>query len=486
MEFAGFQSGQFESLRAVLEKRSEASASARAIAEEFAALWLPVHAVDLELLVPALREAGAPESQSYAARVRKDLLNIVLADLISNDHSQDTSGARLEALSDAFGAYQKAAEQEREGLGEKEGDLGRRMKDRFDRLKGRFSDLDDVLGEAMDLLAPRSLSVSASRRRSRRENDMPRYSSDTPERDDQGRFTSDNDRGSSRGRGGGDRDESGRFASEGRSSRSRYDDDDNRSRGRDESGRFSSEGRSSRSRYDDDDNRSRGRDESGRFASERNRDDNDDRSRGRDESGRFMSERNRRYDEDTRSRGRDDDRDSDRRSASRSRDDDDRNEGRSRGWFGDSEGHSEASRRGWERSDHGDRGRDDDRDSDRRSAAAAGMMMTATRAEAAAGLATPKVIRKRLAGAGRTDIDPNAATMRMDAVEAAPARMRVSPVAGPATTMIGAAKADAAGARRTTMIVDRRRPDGAMAGGRAIPRAMPRLRAVGGKTAVKT
>ena len=118
--------------------------------------------------------------------------------------------------------------------------------------------------------------------------------------------------------------------------------------------------------------------------------------------------------------------------------------------------------------------------------AAAGAMMTATRAEAAAGLATPKVIRKRLAGAGRTDIDPNAATMRMDAVEAASARMRVSPVAGPATTMIGAAKADAAGARRTTMIVDRRRPDGAMAGGRAIPRAMPRLRAVGGKTAVKT
>ena len=163
-DIAGFQTGQFESLRAVLEKRSESSASASAVAEEFAALWLPVHAVDLELLVPALREAEAPESQSYAARVRKDLLNIVLADLIGNDHSQEASGAKLEALSDAFGAYQKAAEQERKGLGEKEGDLGRRMKDRFDRLKGRFSDLDEVLGEAMDLLAPRSLSVSASER----------------------------------------------------------------------------------------------------------------------------------------------------------------------------------------------------------------------------------------------------------------------------------------------------------------------------------
>ena len=46
--------------------------------------------------------------------------------------------------------------------------------------------------------------------------------------------------------------------------------------------------------------------------------------------------------------GPDDDRESDRRLVSRSRDDDDRNDGRSRGWFGDFEGHSETSRRGWE------------------------------------------------------------------------------------------------------------------------------------------
>jgi hypothetical protein len=113
--------------------------------------------------------------------------------------------------------------------------------------------------------------------------------------------------------------------------------------------------------------------------------------------------------------------------------------------------------------------------------AVAGSVLTMARA---GGLATPKVTRTRLAGAGRTDIDPNAATMRMAAVEAAPARM--SPVAGPATTMIGAAKAAAAGARMTTTIVDRRRRDGATAGGRAIPRAIPRLRAVAGKTAGRT
>jgi hypothetical protein len=119
IDFARFQSGQFELLRAVLEKRSDANASVRTIAEESAALWLPVHAVDLELLVPALREAGVPESQSYAARVRKDLLNIVLADLIGNDHVQDTSGARLEALSDAFDAYQKQQNRNAKGWGKR-------------------------------------------------------------------------------------------------------------------------------------------------------------------------------------------------------------------------------------------------------------------------------------------------------------------------------------------------------------------------------
>ena len=58
IDFAGLQSGQFEALRAVLEKRSNTSASENTIGKEFAALWLPAHAVDLELLVPALKEAG--------------------------------------------------------------------------------------------------------------------------------------------------------------------------------------------------------------------------------------------------------------------------------------------------------------------------------------------------------------------------------------------------------------------------------------------
>ena len=114
----------------------------------------------------------------------------------------------------------------------------------------------------------------------------------------------------------------------------------------------------------------------------------------------------------------------------------------------------------------------------KRLAGAGSALTTAT----AAGMATARVTRKPLAGAGRTDIYPNAATTRRDAVEAALARMRVNIAAALATT-IGAARADAAGARSTTIIVDRR---GAMAAGRATPRAIPRVRAGGGKTVAKT
>ena len=71
----------------------------------------------------------------------------------------------------------------------------------------------------------------------------------------------------------------------------------------------------------------------------------------------------------------------------------------------------------------------------KRLAGAGSVLTTGT----AAGMATARATRKRLDGAGRRDIDPNVATTRMDAEEAAPARMRVNIAAVPAMT-IGAAK----------------------------------------------
>jgi hemerythrin superfamily protein len=154
------------------------------------------------------------------------------------------------------------------------------------------------------------------------EHNMARGSSATMERerDERGRFVSDDD----------DRDYRRRS-----SSRSRYDDDDRRRSmpTRDDEGQFTS----SRSRYDDDDDRRRSmpaRDDEGRFTSSRSRyGDDDDRRSSRSRS---------RYDDD----------------------DDDRRGGRGHGgWYGDPERHSEASRRGWqERGGSHTRYRDDDDD----------------------------------------------------------------------------------------------------------------------------
>src|SRR6266446_3744880 len=206
------------------------------------------------------------------------------------------------------------------------------------------------------------------------EDPMARNSTSTLERDDRGRFVSDDDdRHRSRSR-----DEEGRFTSS--RSRSRYDDDDDRrySRPRDEEGRFTSS--RSRSRYDDDDERRGGRGHGGWYGdprghaeaarrgwderegstrsryrdederrSSRDVDDDDDRrySRPRDEEGRFTSSRSRsRYDEG----------------------DDEQRGGRGHGgWYGDPRGHSEAARRGWDEREGSTRTRYRDEDDDRRS-----------------------------------------------------------------------------------------------------------------------
>ena len=131
---AGFQSSQFETLRAVLDKRSEDDAALFEVAEEFASIWLPSLAVDLELLVPAVRRTELDPSKTSAAAVQKDLINILLANLISRE--QNSEGMTKAILEARFRAPSSAnmserRRRERQGLGDNEGDLGRRMKDQF-------------------------------------------------------------------------------------------------------------------------------------------------------------------------------------------------------------------------------------------------------------------------------------------------------------------------------------------------------------------
>lgn len=202
------------------------------------------------------------------------------------------------------------------------------------------------------------------------------------ERDQYGRFTSDDDRGGSRGGGGSrgndrDRDEEGRFTSsrggDGRSGGyrasgggGRYRDDDDDRRGGDHGGWFGdSRGHAEAARRGWDEREGRGRDDDDRrYASSsrsgggaRYRDDDDGRGRGHggwfgDPEGHSEASRRGWDERESRGRYRDDD-DDDRysgHSSARYRDDDDDHRG-SRGhggWFGDSRGHSEAARRGWE------------------------------------------------------------------------------------------------------------------------------------------
>ena len=315
---------QHRDLHTTLAKRSEVGADPSAIVKEFAIAWLPHLAVEQEVLVPALNDAGADEAAIAAIAIQKDIINLLLADLL-RDEGGRFGAAKLEALASQFDALVAAAEGEETGLfaiassaEQSIPGLNAQMKARYERTKPRFADIDEAIGEAMVMLAPQRLSVPSNSQQNRREFEMSRYSN-VRERDDQGRFMSDDEHGYSRssGNGGRERDDQGRFMSEGgRSSRGgRYEDDEDRrySRGgpeRDEHGRFMSEGGSrSRGRYDDEDERysrrSMGRD--------------------RDDEGRFT------------------------RSGS--------SEGRGHGgWFGDSEGHSEASRRGWQNPSHGESG----------------------------------------------------------------------------------------------------------------------------------
>jgi hypothetical protein len=329
---------QHRGLQATLAKRAQGNADTPAIVKEFAAAWLPHIAIEQEVLVPALKDAGMDEEKIAAVVIQKDIVNLILADLLRNA-DRDFAQAKLEALAKQFDALTEGKDGEDSGLSAAMSSaeksipgLTAQMEARYERFRERFANLDESLGEAMVMLAPRRLSVFPMSRQNRREYEMSRYSN-VRERDEEGRFTSEGGR-SARGRyededrrysrGGPERDEYGRFMSEGGSrSRGRYDDEDERysrrsmGRERDDEGRFMSDNGSSRSRFQGDDEhygpRSLG-----------------SMGRDRDDEGRFT-----RGGESYEGRG----------------------EGRGRGgWFGDSESHSQASRRGWDNPRHGESG----------------------------------------------------------------------------------------------------------------------------------
>lgn len=396
-------------LAAALEKPDDATA-----ATQLAALWRRHNALESEA-VQAVAMAGgdaAALAPLKAAQLLQDVIT-VLTETLATGAATEKLG-RLQALGQVLTTAMQ--QEEAPGAGLYALLVASGAADLDERIERRASELTN---EAVDAGTPvlhlLDLSAFAQQPRVKSETSTMARQSNSRERDENGRFVSDDDRrggsyarrrdddrdddrggngnGNGNGRGwSGDPRGHAEASRRGWETRRREDDDDRRS----------SASSSSRSRYEDDTrgDDDRRRDDRGRFASDDNRsygrsrrdDDDDGRgwfgdARGHAEASRRGWETRRREDDDddrrsasasSRSRGgspydddddrrrddrgrfmSDDDRGGGSRSGSSRRNDDDDD---GRGWYGDPRGHAEAARRGWETR----RGEDDDQD-DRRS-----------------------------------------------------------------------------------------------------------------------
>ncbi|HEX4159730.1 MAG TPA: hemerythrin domain-containing protein [Rhizomicrobium sp.] len=299
-------------------------------------LELIVHTkLEEEIFYPTCREKGVEHDMLDEAQVEHDGAKLLIAELLRGSPDNEYYDAKVTVLSEYIKHHVAEEEKPEDGIfavarkdGVDMGELGTRIQSRKSELMARS---DALMSRAPQ---PRSLHNPAFKGGPQRQEEysMARYYNDR-DRDEYGRFTSDDD-----GR---------RGSREGFSSR-RYDDDDNRGyrgndRPRDDDGRFMSEngGRSrggypSRSsRYDDDgdyrtSSSSRGSGHGGWYGDPQGHSEASERGwEHRDGPRGGYSSRSSRYDDD------------DNRSS----------RGGSRGhggWYGDPEGHSEASERGWE------------------------------------------------------------------------------------------------------------------------------------------
>lgn len=352
-------------------------------------LELIVHTkIEEEIFYPACREKDVEDELLDEAQVEHDGAKVLIADLLRDSPGDEYYDAKVKTLSEYIKHHVGEEEKPRSGILAKAQRAGVDMAALGEKLQARKTEL---MAESEALCSqppqPRSFTFNRPRRQSQETSHMPRYDDDNRgsrsnyrERDDQGRFMSDDDNGrssrssrSSRGsRSGsgwyGDPEGHSQASREGwderysgRQSRSRYDDDDDYRRssssrgGRGQGGWFGDpEGHSQASRegwrhsshegsgwYGDPEGHSEASREGWRHSShegsgwygdpeghsEASREGWDDRGRGRSRS----------------SRSRDDDDDDDRRSSRGGR-----GGGRGHGgWFGDPEGHSQASREGW-------------------------------------------------------------------------------------------------------------------------------------------
>jgi hypothetical protein len=331
-------------VQALFKQYESANEQAKAGLVEQICSELIVHTLlEEEIFYPASRgdETGSLLDE---AQVEHDSAKILILDLLGQE--EDLRDAKVKVLAEQINDHIKEEEApdgvfaKAQKAGVNTADLGTKLTQRKQELMAK------VQSDALP--PPRLVSLHPFPNQPAQESRMARQSNDR-DRDDQGRFMSndDDDRGrsySSRGGNGGqERDERGRFTDDsnggGRSFGARGGAGD---QDRDQRGRFTGDDddRSYRSRgREDDDYRGRssgGRSQSGWFGDPQGH--SEASRRGWDERGGSSGRSSYRGEDDRgyRSSSRDDD---------RGRSSGDRGQG---GWFGDPEGHAEASRRGWD------------------------------------------------------------------------------------------------------------------------------------------
>jgi hypothetical protein len=304
------------------EKATDAEQKSRLAAQICTELM--VHTlIEEEIFYPACR-GHLEERLLEEAQVEHDSAKALIIEIRAGSPDDEYFDAKVKVLSEDIKHHVREEEKPSVGIFAKAKEGGVATPDLAKRLLARKQELmDEAKAGTLGPPETRSFRVrtNAGTNQLSEEHKMARGSSSTMERerDERGRFVSDDDDHDYRRRSSG---------------RSRYDDDDRRRSmpARDDEGRFTS----SRSRYDDDDDDDRhGRRGHGGWYGDPEGHSDASRQGWEERSG-------------SRTRYRDDDDD---RRYSRSRDDDDDDRRGSRGhggWYGDPEGHSEASRRGWE------------------------------------------------------------------------------------------------------------------------------------------
>ncbi|MGE0577736.1 hemerythrin domain-containing protein, partial [Reyranella sp.] len=188
-----------------------------------------------EIFYPACRAAADDEDPLDEAQVEHDSAKLLIADLLESSSDDPYRDAKVSVLSEQIKHHVDEEEKPGEGILAKAKANGVDTPDLAHELAARKQTLQ---GRAADLRPTRAVSLNAETQ----EGFMPRYGSYDRDRDERGRFISDDDERGGR-----------RYASRGDGRRYYDDDDDGRGHGR--GGWFGdSEGhsRAARSRFDDD------------------------------------------------------------------------------------------------------------------------------------------------------------------------------------------------------------------------------------------